>query len=76
MKRRWPFVIASWMITSCFVNADLGGGDGTLTLNGGIRTTAPIPAGGGAIRLVAGGFELGPRSCDAAGLCVTGGIVP
>jgi hypothetical protein len=76
MKRRWQFVIASWMTMSCFVNADLGGGSGTRTLSGGIRSTAPIPTGGGAIHLAAGGFELGPRSCDAAGLCVTGGIVP
>ncbi len=26
MKRRWQFVIASWMINACIVNADLGDG--------------------------------------------------
>lgn len=76
MKRRWQIVIASWMLTACTVNADLGGANGARTLSGGIRSSAPSPVGGSGIRLVAGGFELGSRTCDGAGLCVTGGIVP
>jgi hypothetical protein len=82
MNRRWQIVVVSCMITACIVNADLGGGadlgagSSKPTLNGGIRSTAPIPAGAVGIRLVAGGFELGPRRCDTARMCVTGGIVP
>jgi hypothetical protein len=46
-------------------------------VTGGIRSSAPVPpADGGGVRLVSGGFELGPRACDEAGVCVTGGIVP
>jgi hypothetical protein len=49
---------------------------GTYRTTGGIRSTAPAPPGDAGIRLVSGGFELGMRSCDEAGVCVTGGIVP
>jgi hypothetical protein len=49
---------------------------GSFRVTGGIRSTAPVPPGDGGIRLVAGGFELGTRACDEAGVCVTGGIVP
>jgi hypothetical protein len=53
------------------------GACGTYRTTGGILSTAPTPvAGDGGIRLVSGGFELGARSCDEAGVCVTGGIVP
>jgi hypothetical protein len=49
---------------------------GTYRTTGGIRsTTFPFPGDGG-IRIVAGGFEIGRRTCNQAGLCVTGGIVP
>jgi hypothetical protein len=48
---------------------------GPFRTTGGIRSTAPAPAGSG-IRLVAGGFETGTRTCSAKGVCVTGGIVP
>jgi hypothetical protein len=47
---------------------------GTYRSIGGIRST--VPTGGGGVRLASGGFELGTRSCDEAGVCVTGGIVP
>jgi hypothetical protein len=50
---------------------------GTYRTTGGIRSTGALPLpGDGGIRLVAGGFEIGTRTCNAAGLCVTGGIVP
>jgi hypothetical protein len=48
---------------------------GAYRATGGLRSTAPAP-GAGSIRLVAGGFEIGGRACDAQGVCVTGGIVP
>jgi hypothetical protein len=49
---------------------------GTYRATGGIRSTAPVPSGDAGIHLVSGGFELGTRSCNDAGMCVTGGIVP
>ncbi len=50
---------------------------GTFRTTGGLRSVAPVAAGADAgIRLVSGGFELGTRSCDEAGVCVTGGLVP
>jgi hypothetical protein len=50
---------------------------GTYRTTGGIRSTGALPLPGDAgIRLVAGGFEIGTRTCNPAGLCVTGGIVP
>jgi len=50
---------------------------GTYRTTGGILSTvaSPVAADGG-IHLVSGGFELGARSCDEAGVCVTGGLVP
>jgi hypothetical protein len=50
-------------------------GGGALHVTGGIRSTG-VAAGDAGIRLVAGGFELGTRTCNDAGVCVTGGIVP
>jgi hypothetical protein len=76
MKRRCHFVIVGLTLAACTENADLGGASGPRTLSGGIRSTAPPPPGDGGIRLVAGGLERGPRNCNGAGLCVTGGIVP
>jgi hypothetical protein len=50
---------------------------GTYRTTGGIVSTvaSPVAADAG-IHLVSGGFELGARSCDEAGMCVTGGLVP
>jgi hypothetical protein len=45
-------------------------------VTGGLRSTAPVPPGSTGIRLLAGGFEMGARACNDAGLCVTGGIIP
>jgi hypothetical protein len=53
-----------------------GGVCGIYRSTGGIRSTAPSPATGAGIHLASGGFELGVRSCEEAGVCVTGGIVP
>ena len=49
---------------------------GTFRTTGGIRSTAPSPVEDAGIFLVSGGFELGTRTCNDAGVCVTGGIVP
>jgi hypothetical protein len=49
---------------------------GSYRTTGGIRSTAPARYGDGGITLVSGGFEVGTRTCDEAGICVTGGIVP
>jgi hypothetical protein len=51
---------------------------GSFRATGGIRSTAPVAASAadGGARLVSGGFELGTRTCNAQGTCVTGGIVP
>lgn len=50
---------------------------GTYLVTGGVRSTVPAPApDAGAVHLVAGGFEVGARTCTAQGVCVTGGIVP
>jgi hypothetical protein len=49
---------------------------GKVRAYGGMRSTAPAPLLEGGILLVAGGFEVEPRTCSDAGVCVTGGIVP
>lgn len=45
-------------------------------VSGGMGTLAAPSSDAGTIRLVSGGFELGPRSCSADGFCVTGSIQP
>jgi hypothetical protein len=51
---------------------------GAYRTTGGVRSTGPEPATTAAstVRLVSGGFEHGTRTCNAQGVCVTGGIVP
>ena len=49
---------------------------GSYRSTGGIRSTVLAGAADAGIYLVFGGFEMGARSCNQAGVCVTGGIVP
>jgi hypothetical protein len=57
-------------------DAGVGREAGPYSATGGIRSTAPSPSVDGGARLVAGAFELGARTCNALGTCVTGGLVP
>lgn len=52
------------------------GACGSYRLTGGITSTTAFGGDAGAVHVVAGGFELGSRSCNAQGVCVSGGIVP
>jgi hypothetical protein len=72
-------VVGSWQnLTPCAgVTPTCSNGlCGAFRTMGGIVSTAPVPLADGGLRLVSGGFEIGTRTCDQAGVCVTGGIVP
>jgi hypothetical protein len=72
-------VVGSWQnLTPCggVTPTCSNGVCGTFRTTGGIRSSAPVPLADGGVHLVSGGFELGPRTCDHTGVCLTGGIVP